>query len=104
MEINDCDIANYTLADLDNVAAKLQNELKRAREEVEESTKELTFMQKKQKVVEIKKSQEELAALKQVLSTNCQQIKEIDENIKLLGNYTFLLSHTLAILATRQKI
>ena len=65
---------------------------------------ELTFMQKKQKVVEIKKSQEELAALKQVLSTNHQQIKEIDENIKLLGNYTFLLSHTLAILATRQKI
>ena len=47
MEINDCDIANYTLADLDNEAAKLQNELKRAREEVEESTKELTFMQKK---------------------------------------------------------
>ena len=55
-------------------------------------------------MVEIKKSQEELAALKQVLSTNHQQIKEIDENIKLLSNYTFLLSHTLAILATRQKI
>ena len=54
--------------------------------------------------MEIRKSREELAALKQVLSTNRQQIKEIDENIKLLGNYIFLLSHTLAILATRQKI
>ena len=78
MELNDVEISKYTLEELDTEADKLQNELKHARDELDESFKQLTQMKKKQKVVQIRN------ALKELLAKNQEQIKQIDADIKVM--------------------
>ena len=58
------------------------------RAELEDSVKELEQMQKRQKILEIKKSAQELAVLKELLAANREKIKKIDDNIKTMkGKY-----------------
>ena len=95
MDIDERNIDEYTLEDLDNEATNLQNELKQRREELDETMKQLIFMKKKQKVIEIGKTVKQLTAVKEELAENRQQIKVIDDNIKIMrdnGNcHTFLI-------------
>ena len=53
MEFNDSDIDDCILHELYTEAEKLQNGLKCARDELDESIKQLTHIKKKQKVVQI---------------------------------------------------
>ena len=89
MEIHEGDLGSFTIQQLNKTAAGLLSQLKRTREQLDESTKVLERKRKKQKFLEIKKTSEELLKLKKALADNEQQIKEIDEHIKgMEGNYS----------------
>ena len=84
MEFDEANINNYTLEELHDKAEKINYELKRTRDELNESYKELELKQKKQKVIEIKRNFEDLAALKEELGRNRKEITLIDEKIKVM--------------------
>ena len=84
MEFDEANINNYTLGELHDKAEKINNELKQTRDELNESYKELELKQKRQKVIEIKRNFEDLAALKEELGRNRKEITLIDEKIKVL--------------------
>ena len=84
MDVEEINIDDFTLEELVSTASTLQNDLKRAREELDDSMKELEYMKKKQKVVEIVKSHKELHLVKNQLSENTEEIRLITDNIKMI--------------------
>ena len=77
-------IDDFTLEELVSTASGLENDLKRAREELDESMKDLEYVKKKQKVVEIVNHRMELRLVKDKLSQNKEEIKLITNNIKMI--------------------
>ena len=92
MDAEEINIDDFTLEELVSTASSLQNDLKRAREELDDSMKELEYMKKKQKVVEIVNSRKELHVVKNQLSENIEEIKLITDNIKMMQHNGKLFS------------
>ena len=92
MDVEEINVDDFTLEQLVSTASCLENDLKRARDELDDSMKELEYAKKKQKVVEIVNHRRELCLVKDKLSENKKEIKLITDNIKKIQHNGKLFS------------
>ena len=104
MDVDEMNIDDFTLEELVSTASILENDLKRAREELDDSIRKLEYVRKKQKLVEIVNHHKELCLVKDKLSENKEEIKLITNNIRMIQNkgklsFYSILKHLLNIIA-----
>ena len=73
---------NCSLEELTSKANEVATDLKRMRDRLDDSRRELQHFKKKQKVIEIVNNQKKLQAMKEELEENRKQIESISTSIK----------------------